>query len=450
MTTESSSLAVAIVGAGPAGIYAADILGELAPGTRVDIFEKLPTPYGLIRYGVSPDHPRIKRIVDALHEVLDGSAVRLFCDVEIGADITVAELRSRYDAVIIATGALRDVPFDLPGVDLPGSFGSADFVAWYDSHPELPATWHFGAESVAVIGAGNVALDVTRMLIKPAHTLADTDIAPNVMAALAANPVRDVHVYARRGPADTRFSATELRELGQQVDVDVIVDPADMVPDPHVERMTRQFAPTRQVVEILRRWSQIPTAERTASRRAHLHFYRIPSALLGTTKVEGLRTERAVPDGYGHITGSGEYEDHPVQAVYRAVGYAAAPLEGVPFDASTHTVPHRAGAVLDGHGRTIPGLYVTGWIKRGCVGLIGSTKSDARQTVETLLGDQALGKGRRGADELVRERGLKPIDWNGWLRIDAAERALGASLERARTKIADRTELVRLGRVSGA
>jgi len=171
MTTASSPLSVAIVGAGPAGIHAADFLGELAPGTLVDIFERLPTPYGLVRYGVSPDHPQIKRIVDSLHVMLAGSDVRLFCNVEIGTDITVDELRSRYDAVIIATGALRDVPFDLPGIDLPGSFGAADFVAWYNSHPDVSPVWPLEAESVAVIGAGNVALDVTRMLIKHAYAL---------------------------------------------------------------------------------------------------------------------------------------------------------------------------------------------------------------------------------------------------------------------------------------
>ncbi|GAB7037690.1 MULTISPECIES: ferredoxin--NADP reductase domain-containing protein [Catenuloplanes] len=381
--------------------------------------------------------------MDSLHDMLDGSDVRLFCDVEIGGDLTVDELRGHYDAVIVATGALRDVPFDLPGIGLPGSFGAADFVAWYDSHPDAAPTWPLEAASVAVIGAGNVALDVTRMLIRHARTLADTDIAPNVMAALATNPISDIHLYARRGPADTRFSPTELRELGQQTDVDVIVDPADLVTDRHVERMTRQFAPTRQVVETLRHWSRIPPADRTASRRVHLHFHRIPSAVLGTTRVEGLRTERAVPDGYGHVTGSGEYRDQPVRAVYRAVGYAATPLDGVPFDPATHTVPHRAGAVLDDHGRVIPGLYVTGWIKRGCVGLIGSTRSDARQTVETLLGARHHGQDRDGADHLLRQRGLTPIDWNGWLRIDAAERALGAARHRHRTKIANRAELVR-------
>jgi ferredoxin--NADP+ reductase len=367
---------VAIVGAGPAGIHTAAALAEQAPGARIDIYEKLPDPYGLIAHGVAPDHPdRIQRLTDELRAALTSSGARLICDVEIGTDIPVTELRARYDAVVIATGARTDAP-----VDLPGSLGAADFVAWYTGHPHAAPDWPLDAESVAVIGAGNVALDITRLLSKPVRALEHTAVPRHVLNALAGNAAREVHLFARRGPADTRFSPTELRELGSIEDVDVIVDPVDMVADRHMERMTRQFAPTRQVVDILRAWSRIPAADRTAERRIHLHFHRIPIAVLDTG---GLRTERAVPDGYGRITGSGEHEDHPVHAVYRAIGYAGSPLPGVPFDARTRTVPHHNGAV-----RGEPGLYVTGWAKRGGTGLIGATRGDAAQTVRTLLEDR--------------------------------------------------------------
>ncbi|HWS39396.1 MAG TPA: FAD-dependent oxidoreductase [Actinoplanes sp.] len=224
-------LAVAIVGAGPAGIHTAAALASAAPGTRIDIHERLPHPYGLIRHGVTPDHPdRIARLCGELAAALAASGARLFCGADIGTGTTVAELRGRYDAVVIATGARHDAPLDLPGIDLPGSFGAADFVAWYTGRPDAPPEWPLTAESVAVIGAGNVALDITRMLARP-------DSA-----------ARDIHLFARRGPADTRFSATELRELGDLPGVDVLVDPVDLVPDRHLDRMTRQFPPTRKVL----------------------------------------------------------------------------------------------------------------------------------------------------------------------------------------------------------
>lgn len=249
---------VAIIGAGPAGIYAADILNELAPGAKIDLFERLPAPYGLVRYGVAPDHPRIKRILDSLHSMIDGSNIRLLCNVSVGTDVSMEELRGAYDAVIIATGAQADMPLDIPGITLPGSFGAAEFVSWFNGHPDAPPTWPLHAESVAVVGAGNVALDVTRMLIKPARALLDTDISANVYEGLAANPIRDIHLFARRGPADTRFSPMELRELGNQDDVDIIIDAAALEPDLHIERMSKQFTQTRLVLQTMREWSEIP------------------------------------------------------------------------------------------------------------------------------------------------------------------------------------------------
>ncbi|QBJ98692.1 pyridine nucleotide-disulfide oxidoreductase [Rhodococcus sp. ABRD24] len=445
----SPPLHVAVVGAGPAGIHAAGVLSHLAPRTKIDLIELLPAPYGLVRYGVSPDHPRIKKIVESLHGVLDGSNIRLLCNIEIGTEITVDELRDAYDAVIIATGASRDATLDIPGIRLPGSFGAADFVSWYNGHPDAHTTWPLSAESVAVIGAGNVALDVTRMLIKHAHTLSDTDVSDRVYQDLAANPIRDVHLFARRGPADVRFSPIELRELGDQLDVDVIVNPADLESNPHLDRMTRQFTPVHHIVETMREWSRIPADRRTASRRVYLHFHHAPAAVLGADTVEGLRTEVMAPDGYGHAFGSGEFVEHDVQAVYRAVGYASTALAGVPFDHASNTVPHVAGAVVDNHGNHVPGLYTTGWIKRGPVGLIGSTKSDARQTVDTLLARVAADArprlDRQGVDGLLRDRNLRTVDWDGWLRIDSAERELGAACGRDRIKIVERDELVTIG-----
>ncbi|MEB4615051.1 FAD-dependent oxidoreductase [Leucobacter sp. M11] len=446
-------LRLAVIGAGPAGIYAADIVAAQAPGTQIDLFEKLPAPFGLVRYGVSPDHPRIKKIVESLHEMLDGSDVRLFCNVEIGRDLSIAELRERYDAVLVATGANDDARLEIPGVDLPGSFGAADFVSWYDGHPDVPEHWPLHAESIAVLGAGNVALDVTRMLAKHAADLADTDVSPNVADGLAANPVRTVHLFARRGPADARFSAMELRELGQQRDVDVIVDRADIAVDEHTARMAKQFGQRRINLATLTGWAERDPAERTASRRVHLHFYETPVRLEGDTGVTAIVTERGIPNGYGQVTPSGQFRSTPVQAVYRAIGYNSRPLPGLPFDEASHTIPNDEGRVLAADGAPLPGVYATGWVKRGPVGLIGSTKSDALQTVTHLLADlgersATSGLGQHtpeGAGNLLAERNIRPVDWAGWLAIDRAESDLGAADGRARVKIHRRQELTDIG-----
>lgn len=434
---------IAIVGAGPAGIYAADILLGRVPHASIDLFEKLPAPYGLVRYGVAPDHPRIRKITDALHDVLVNPRIRLRCNVEIGVDVTVDALRAAYDGVIIATGADLDVALDIPGIDLPGSFGAAEFVAWYDGHPDTARTWPLAAESVAVLGAGNVALDVTRILAKHATALARTDTPDAVLDGLAASPLRDVHLFARRGPADVRFSAMELRELAEQDDVDVIVDPEELALDAHAERMVAQFTQRRIIVRTLTEWAALDPANRTGSRRIHLHLRQRPVRLLGTDRVTGIEMERTASDELGRMVGTGELLRYDVGAVYRAVGYRSTPVPGVPFAADPGVVPHIEGRVVDVDGSPIPRLYATGWIKRGPVGLIGSTKSDAAQTVGHLVDDLAA------ADDVREARGDDPIadlahavDLDGWLRIDAAERGAGAERGRERTKIVDRAEML--------
>ncbi|MBT2264580.1 FAD-dependent oxidoreductase [Rhodococcus erythropolis] len=444
----SPPLSVAIVGAGPAGIHAASALAELAPGTKTDVFERLPTPYGLVRYGLAPGHPESETFVHSLHTALGTSDFRLFCNVEIGKDLSVEVLRTSYDAVIIATGAPRDVPLDIPGVDLPGSFGSADFVSWYNDHPDSSPQWPLNAESVAVIGGGNVALDVTRMLLTEAQSLQATDVSDEVRKGIADSLVREVHIFVRRGPADARFSPNELRALGELPGVDVVVDAADVAPDRHIERMARQSVHTRLAVETLRAFAD-PSADRTSHRRVHLHFYRQPTEILGGGKVEALRVGRTVPNGYGHVTASGACTDYPVRAVYRAIGFVGTPLAGVPFDCGRGTVPHRGGAVVDERGSPIAGLFVAGWMKRGATGLIGAARSDARQTVETLL-QQADSADERRADhrriaEVIGAGNVVSVDWNGWLRIDAAERDLGVKHGRDRVKIKDREVLVGIG-----
>ncbi|MEL5989962.1 FAD-dependent oxidoreductase [Microbacterium phosphatis] len=445
-------LRVAIVGAGPAGIYAGNLLAnavEEAGGTvAIDLLESLPAPYGLIRYGVAPDHPRIKGIVNSLQEMLDSGRIRFLGNVEVGKDVSLAELQERYHAVILATGAIRDAVLDIPGVDKNGSYGAADFVSWFDGHPDVPRTWPLEAQQIAVIGNGNVALDVARVLAKHPVDLRSTEIPDNVLEGLESSPVTDVHVFGRRGPADIKFTPIELRELGELNDVDIILDDADFAGvDPAA-------VSTNQLKIMLRTMNAWRTEEpKGASRRLHLHFWHAPAEILGDEKVEAMRFERTrIEDG--RVVGTGEFVEYPLQAVYRAVGYFGSPIDGAPFDPARGVIANVEGRVQDS-----PGLYATGWIKRGPVGLIGHTKSDAMETVDHLVADAQAGllpaPGAGALLELLDEREVEYTTWAGWLALDAHERQLGETHRHARerVKVVPRevqVEISRSGALTGA
>ncbi|MGN8025545.1 FAD-dependent oxidoreductase [Microbacterium sp. 22242] len=471
--TLTSPLRVAIVGAGPAGIYAGNILANAIAGredgspldaagarygaVEIDLFESLPAPYGLIRYGVAPDHPRIKGIVNSLHEMLDAQGVdadrrtiRFLGNIEVGRDVSIDELQARYHAVILATGAIRDAALDIPGIDLPGSHGAADFVSWFDGHPDVPRTWALDDEQVAVIGNGNVALDVARILAKLPENLRSTEVPDNVLAGLEASAVTDVHVFGRRGPADIKFTPIELRELGEVAGVDILLDDADF------EGVDPAAAPNNQLKIMLRTlnsWRDRPenNGEATgATRRLHLHFWHAPVEITGAGRVESIRFERTAPNPDGSVRGTGEFVEYPITGVYRAVGYFGSPIVDVPFDERRGVVPNEGGRV-DG----VAGLYATGWIKRGPVGLIGHTKSDATETIGNLLADLDAGllAAPTETDDviaLLTERGVEVTTWDGWLELDAHERALGAAHRhtRERVKVVPREEQVEISRSS--
>ncbi|PYF99610.1 ferredoxin--NADP+ reductase [Georgenia satyanarayanai] len=447
-------LRVALIGAGPAGIYAADILSKAGLEVSIDLYERLPAPFGLVRYGVAPDHPRIKQIIVALQKILGRGDIRLIGNVDVGTDVSMEELRRHYDAVIISTGADKDAPLPVPGIDLPGSYGAADFVSWYDGHPDVPRTWPLEAQSVAVLGVGNVALDVARILAKHVEDLMPTEVPANVVEGLRQSPVTDVHVFGRRGPAQVKFTPLELRELGKVPDVDVIVYEEDFEFDEGSEAAIRSTNQTKQVVKTLTDWTLRDPEELTASRRIHLHFLHRPVEILGTDRVEGIRTERTELVGDGTVRGTGTFVDTPVQAVYRAVGYFSSALDGVAFDDVAGVVPNDEGRVLDEDGEIVTGLYATGWIKRGPVGLIGSTKSDAQQTIGHLVADVESGRIAAGAapaepDALIaalEERGVPTTSWSGWELLDAYERSLGEAEGRERVKVVPRDEMTRVSR----
>ncbi|GGA69162.1 pyridine nucleotide-disulfide oxidoreductase [Pseudoclavibacter endophyticus] len=449
------TLRLAIVGAGPAGIYAADILlkSEHQFDISIDLFDRLPAPYGLVRYGVAPDHPRIKGIIGALREVLDTGRIRIFGNVDFGTDLTLDDVKRHYNAVIFATGAVRDADLDIPGNDAEGSFGAADFVNWYDGHPDVPRDWPLDATSVAVIGNGNVALDVARVLAKDADDMLSTEIPDNVYEGLRAKAVTDVHVFGRRGPAQVKFTPLELRELGEVPGVDVVVYEEDFGRDPEALQLAETNKQLMVIGRITRKWREKAAAgENTASRRIHLHFYAKPHEVLTENgAVSGLRVERTEPDGAGGVRGMGEFRDYPVQQVYRAVGYFGSRLPGVPFDERRGVIPNREGQVVDDDGQLAYGMYTTGWIKRGPVGLIGHTKSDAMETIGNLVRDQRNWWSPAEPEEaaivrLLDERGVRWTDLAGWHRLDEHERGRGAVRERERIKVVERDEMLRVSR----
>ncbi|HEX9063919.1 MAG TPA: FAD-dependent oxidoreductase [Streptosporangiaceae bacterium] len=488
------TLNVAVVGSGPAGLYTAEALikqgAALDPPVTVlvDVLDRLPTPYGLVRYGVAPDHKSIKSIADYLRGVLEHDGVRFVGGVHLGDDVTREDLLSCYDAVVYATGAMRDRRLGIPGEDVPGSYAATDFVNWYCGHPDMdPDRFTLDAESVAVIGVGNVAVDVARILVRDPEELRETDVSQPVLDALAASKVREVHVIGRRGPAQAKFTTKELRELGELAGVEVQVGEGEADLDAfdasgESARLAVSERHVRGNYTVISDWAaRVPAG---AGRRLRLRFWLSPAEIHGADRVEGLTVERTRLDAEGRLSGTGTYERLDVQMVLRSVGYQSVPLPGVPFDERSYTVPNAEGRVLGPDGQPLPGEYVAGWLKRGPTGVIGTNKSDAAQTVRGLLADLAGGPGpddvqlprpgllplpetvpagdiaeRTQVQEpatdagrpwserfaaLLDARGIRPVGYQDWLRIETAEKDLAAELGRGtRVKLASRAHIHR-------
>jgi ferredoxin/flavodoxin---NADP+ reductase len=454
-----TTLEVAVVGSGPAGLYTAEALIKQAAAldaavrVRVDVLDRLVTPYGLVRYGVAPDHPSIKSIADYLRTVLEHPDVRFLGGVHLGQDVTREDLLASYDAVVYATGAMRDRRMGIPGEDLPGSYAATDFVNWYCGHPDMSLdAFALDAESVAVVGVGNVAVDVARILVRDPAELRTTDVPQPVLEALMASKVREVHVIGRRGAAQAKFTTKELRELGELSGVDIIVDPAEIdsaVSDPGGR--SAQLAETDRRVRgnlaVIRGWAG--RAPGGGVRSLTVRFWLRPVAVEGGERVTGLTVERTRLDEAGALTGTGELETLPAGMVLRSVGYQSVPLPGVPFDERTATVPNSEGRVLGPEGVPLPGEYVAGWLKRGPTGVIGTNKSDAAGSVRSLLSDLAgaapgaqAGGARQAVEDLLTARGIVPVSYADWLRVEQAEAALAGELGRgARVKLPGREAL---------
>ncbi|MEV6734580.1 MULTISPECIES: FAD-dependent oxidoreductase [unclassified Streptomyces] len=445
-------LRVAVVGSGPSGVYAAQTLVQQreVPGIRVDVLDRLPAPYGLVRYGVAPDHEKIKSLQGSLRTVLEDERIRFLGNVEVGGpQLTTERLLELYHAVVYCVGAARDRMLGIPGEELAGVHSATAFVAWYSGHPDaegeafdLP-----GVGSAVVVGAGNVAVDVTRMLARGEPELAPTDMPQPALGALADSGVKSVSMVARRGPSQGKFTTKELRELGTLPGVAAVVDPAELALDPaYTDQGTAAALPAvaRRNLEALRGWAEQDPGD--ARRRIALRFYLRPVEVLGGPdgRVTGMRFERTAPDGRGGVAGTGVYEDIEAQLVLRSVGYQGVPLPGLPFDPAKATVPHAAGRVMRA-GRASVGEYVAGWIKRGPTGVIGTNRPCAKETASSLLQDAgALARRELPGDPLdaLRAAGLHPVEWPGWLAIEAAEADLGRSLGRRSVKIPDWTGLL--------
>ncbi|WP_327743500.1 FAD-dependent oxidoreductase [Streptomyces europaeiscabiei] len=441
-------LRVAIVGSGPAGSYAALELLRY-PNVDVNVFERLPTPWGLVRAGVAPDHQATKSVATLFERGADDSRVRFFLNVEVGTDVTPAELSAHHHAVIYAHGASLDRRLGIPNEDLPGSISATEFVNWYNGHPDVAGrTYDLSTKRAVVIGNGNVALDIARLLVSDPEALASTDMADHAIAAFRASTVQEVVVLGRRGPREAAFSTPELAALSDLAGVDVLVEPSGrelLVSPPGTD-------PTPKERLVLERLGQ--SAAR-GNRRIILRFYASPAEIVGDDRVRGLRVARThleVTPGQGtRAVATDETSFLEAGLILRSIGYRGRAIAGLPFDDELGVIPNDRGRVID-EGIAVPGSYATGWIKRGARGVIGTNRECAKQTVTILIADHEAGllptpsSDQRGLDQLVSERRADATDLAGWRSIDRVERARGISTGAPRRKLTDRRDLVAAAR----
>jgi len=426
---------VAVVGSGPAGFYAAGALLAADQPVEVDMIERLPTPWGLVRLGVAPDHPKLKTVSRAFERIADQPGFRFFGNVELGRDLAHEDLVRLYDAVIYAVGAQTDRRLGIPGEDLPGSWAATELVAWYNGHPDYQQLeFDLDVERAIVIGNGNVALDVARMLALTREELEPTDATDASIEAISASSLREIVIVGRRGPVQAAFTTPELQEMGELARADVIVDPAELEgAEPKDTNSERNLA-------VLRHFAAREPAGKP--RRVVFRFFQSPVAILGEDRVEAVEFVRNELDANERAVATDERDTIPCGLVFRSVGYHGVALPGVPFDSATGTIPN------DG-GRVSPGIYCAGWIKRGPTGVIGTNKKDATETVETVLGDAAAGRlepkpdaTAAAVDTLLAERGIPVVEYAGWAAIDEAERAAGEKSGRPRVKLCSWDELL--------
>jgi ferredoxin--NADP+ reductase len=449
--TPEHPLRVAIIGSGPSGFYAADFLQKQANLTvEIDMLERLPTPYGLVRGGVAPDHPKIKSVTKVYEKIAQQPGFRFYGNVTLGKDLTHADLLRYYHAVIYAVGAQTDRQMGIPGEDLSGSHPATEFVGWYNAHPDYRnLSFDLSQERVAVIGNGNVAMDVARILASTHEELARTDIADYALEALSASKVREIYVLGRRGPAQAAFTNPELKEFGELEGADVIVSAEEIELDPltSAAMVNGDDRMAERNVQTLMRFSVEGTESKP--RRIIMRFLVSPVEIIGTDHVEGLKLVKnelyQADDGSLRPRPTGETEILPVGLVFRSIGYMGVPLEGVPFDARRGVIPNAQGRVIDPEAHTTrAGEYAVGWIKRGPSGIIGTNKPDSQETAANLLEDATEGKVNTPAepsaaafDAFIRQQQPRVVTFADWQRLDAVETANGEAAGRPRVKFSN-------------
>ncbi len=441
--SEQNPLRVAIVGSGPSGFYATEALFKSGLNVQVDMLERLPAPYGLVRHGVAPDHPKLKEAIAVYDRIARSPGFRFFGNVTVGRDVPVEALSAAYHAVIFASGAESDRRLGVPGEDLPGNYTATEFVGWYNGHPDFrDRVFDLSQEVAVIVGQGNVAADVCRILAKTVDELKHTDIAEHALEALAESRVRDIYVVGRRGPAQAKFTAKELRELGELEDADVVLDPAELELNPEslAEFEDRKGAGAKKNVEILREFASRPRTGR--NRRVIFRFLLSPVEIRGPGHVRSVVFERnRLSGGPFEQSARGTSERIEIEAglVFRSIGYKGTAMDGVPFDARQGVFPTRDGRITDEGGTVVPGLYACGWIRRGPTGIIGTNKPCSVSTVASLLAD--LGgldagpkPGAEGIPALVGTDGRRVVSYDDWLAIDQAEVSRGAAKGKPREK----------------
>lgn len=442
--TERRPLRVAVVGSGPSGFFAVEALFRSKIRVRTDMFERLPTPFGLVRAGIAPDHAKTKGVIKTYAKLAADERFAFWGNVTIGRDMTVEELRVHYDAVVFATGAETDASLDIPGEHLPGSHSATEFVGWYNAHPDHSARlFDLSCETAVIIGQGNVAVDVARILSKSVDELRHTDIAEYALDALAESKIRDIYLIGRRGPVQAKFTSAELRELGGLSECDPVVDPADLslnrasqleLDDHRGEQARRNMAVLEEFVT--RRSSG-------KKKRCMIRFLCSPLELRGQRKIETVILERNTPAGEPfaqRATGTGQTQELACGILFRSVGYRGRPIPGVPFDDRRGIFPNQEGRIMC-DGEPVTGLYAAGWIRRGPTGLIGQNKADSAATITALLEDLDLLPPCQVPDtdalrETLSARNVRIVGFDDWLRIDAAETARGQVKGKPREKFA--------------
>lgn len=449
--SEQRPLRVAIVGSGPSGFYAVEAVFAFHLNVQVDLFDRLPAPFGLVRYGVAPDHPKIKNVIKVYEKSAADARFRFFGYVDVGKDISVSEMKQFYDAIIFTCGAQTDKRLGIPGEDLLGSHTATEFVAWYNGHPDYrERQFDLSCEVAVVVGQGNVAMDVSRILCKTVEELKNTDIAQHALEALAKTKIKEVHLIGRRGPVQAAFTPAEIKEFGELAHCQPVfnnLDDLKINPESQTELNNPNSAVARRNWEILQGFAKAPAANKP--KKFIIHFLQSPLELVGQHKLEKIILEenRLVGEsGSQKAQGTGQKEELSCGILFRSVGYRGVPIPGIPFDDKKGVFPNKAGRVME-NDKVLPGLYAAGWIKRGPSGVIGTNKPDSAETVQSLRADisnltPCPQPHPNAVSEFFLKKGVRFVSFSDWKKIDAAEMERGKPFGKPREKFIKAEEML--------